>query len=87
MANYKIQFKQSVTKDLRALPKNDIKRILQRIEQLAQDPRAEGCIKLTGQALYRVRVGVYRVLYQILDDVLVVNVITVSHRSDVYKAH
>lgn len=87
MANYKIEFKQSVAKDLRSIPNSDVRRILNRIEQLAENPRAEGCIKLTGQDVYRVRVGLYRVLYEIKDQVLVVDVIKVGHRSTIYKTH
>ena len=63
MANYKIEFKQSVAKDLRSIPNSDVRRILNRIEALSDNPRAEGCIKLTGQDVYRVRVGLYRILY------------------------
>ncbi len=87
MANYKIEFKQSVAKDLRSIPNSDVRRILNRIEALSENPRAEGCIKLTGQDVYRVRVGLYRILYEIRDEVLVVNVIKLGHRSTVYKTH
>ncbi|AHF01182.1 plasmid stabilization protein [Thiomicrospira aerophila AL3] len=87
MAKYKLEFKQSVAKDLRSVPNADVRRILNRIEQLAENPRAEGCIKLTGQDVYRVRVGLYRILYQIIDEVLVIDVIKVGHRSSVYKTH
>ena len=62
MASYELQFKKSVAKDLRGIPNWDVKKILQRIESLASDPRAEGCIKLSGQARYRVRQGVYRIV-------------------------
>ncbi|MDY0136978.1 MAG: type II toxin-antitoxin system RelE/ParE family toxin [Thiomicrospira sp.] len=87
MANYKIEFKQSVAKDLRSIPNSDVRRILNRIEALSDNPRAEGCIKLTGQDVYRVRVGLYRILYEIRDEVLVVDVIKLGHRSSVYKTH
>ncbi|MFD1215241.1 type II toxin-antitoxin system RelE family toxin [Microbulbifer celer] len=85
MAKYKIAFKKSVAKDLRAIPKRDVARILKRIEQLAEDPRGEGCIKLTGSEHYRVRQGSYRIVYEIIDDRLVVTVIRVGHRSGVYR--
>ena len=87
MAKYKLEFKQSVAKDLRSVPNADVRRILNRIEQLAENPRAEDCIKLTGQDVYRVRVGMYRILYEIKDEVLVVDLIKVGHRSRVYKTH
>ncbi len=87
MEKYRITFKKSVTKDLRAIPKNDIKKILSKINTLAEDPRGEGCIKLSGQESYRVRQGLYRIVYEIKNDVLVVNVIKVAHRSHVYKSN
>ena len=86
MASYKISFKKSVAKDLRSIPSRDIERILERIEVLADDPRAEGCIKLSGKERYRVRQGVYRILYEIENDELVVLVVKVAHRSHVYKS-
>ena len=85
MAKYKIVFKKSVSKDLRNIPNKDVARILNRIEALAEDPRAEGCIKLSGQESYRVRQGLYRIVYEIRDQELVVSVVKVGHRSDVYK--
>lgn len=85
MAKYKITFKKSVVKDLRSIPNQDVERILERIDKLADDPRADGCIKLSGHENYRVRLGLYRVIYEIRDDVLVVNIVKVGHRSSVYK--
>ncbi|TNF35080.1 MAG: type II toxin-antitoxin system RelE/ParE family toxin [Gammaproteobacteria bacterium] len=85
MASYKIRFKKSVAKDLRKLPKADIVRILERIEMLANNPRGEGCSKLSGQDGYRVRVGLYRIIYEIHDAQLVITVIKVGHRSSVYQ--
>ena len=85
MAKYKITFKKSVTKDLRVIPKSDIQKILSKIDSLSENPRGEGCIKLSGNDSYRVRQGLYRIVYEIKDDVLVVNVVKVAHRSQVYK--
>ncbi len=88
MASYKVwtvTFKQSVTKDLRAIPNADVRRILDRINTLAENPRGDGCVKLAGQDRYRVRQGVYRIVYEIHDDRLVVIVIKVGHRSSVYE--
>ncbi|WP_409525473.1 type II toxin-antitoxin system RelE family toxin [Nitrincola sp. MINF-07-Sa-05] len=87
MAKYKIIFKKSVAKDLRSIPNHDVKKILSRIEALADDPRADGCIKLTGDDKYRVRQGLYRVVYEIRDAELVVSVIKVGHRSSIYKSN
>ena len=87
MEKYRITFKKSVAKDLRVIPKKDITKILSKIDTLAVNPRGEGCIKLSGQENYRVRQGLYRIVYEIKDDVLVVNVIKVAHRSQVYKSN
>lgn len=85
MAKYRLIFKKSVTKDLRAIPQNDIARILQRIEALADDPRPAGCEKLSGQERFRLRQGVYRMIYEIQDEDLVIVVVKVGHRRDVYR--
>jgi len=85
MGSYELAFKKSVAKDLRSIPNKDVGRILKRIEALRTDPRAEGCIKLSGQERYRVRQGVYRIIYEIRENELVVMVIKVAHRSAVYK--
>lgn len=86
MASYKLVFKKSVAKDLRSIPNHDVKRILSRIEALADNPRADDCNKLSGQERYRVRQGDYRIVYEIHDGKLVVLVIAVGHRSKVYHA-
>lgn len=85
MERYKITFKESVTKDLKLFPKAEIKKILAKIDTLAENPRQVGAIKMSGHNLYRIRQGLYRVIYQIRDHELVVQVIKVGHRSDVYK--
>ena len=85
MEKYRITFKKSVTKDLRTIPKSDIKKILNKIDTLSENPRGEGCIKLSGKENYRVRQGFYRIVYEIQDNILVVNVVKVAHRYQVYK--
>ena len=85
MASYSLAFKKSVTKDLRNIPNSDVKRILKRIDYLCEDPRAEGCIKLSGQERYRVRQGMYRIVYEIQDSALIILIVKVAHRSAVYK--
>lgn len=86
MAKFSIRFKASVAKDLRAIPKQDVARILERINSLAENPRAEGCIKLSGNSYYRVRQGLYRIVYDIQDEQLVILVIKIAHRSSVYDS-
>jgi len=85
MANYSLAFKKSVAKDLRNIPRKDVKRILKCIERLRENPRAEGCIKLSGQERYRVRQGIYRIIYEIQDSRLIILIVKVAHRSVVYK--
>jgi mRNA interferase RelE/StbE len=85
MASYDLVFKKSVAKDLRDLPKQDIKRIMQRIRSLADDPRPAGCEKLSSLERYRVRQGSYRIIYEIKDDRLIVLIVKVGHRRDVYR--
>ncbi len=85
MANYSLAFKKSVAKNLRNFPDKDVKRILKCNKRLREDPRAEGCIKLSGQERYRVRLGVYRIIYEIQDSRLIILVVKVAHRSVVYK--
>ena len=85
MARYELRVRPSVAKDLRGIPKVDVKRILVHIEALRDDPRAPGCEKLSGAELYRVRQGIYRIVYEIHDEWIVVEVIRVGHRSEVYR--
>lgn len=85
MASYRLVFKKSVSKDLQRLPGKDLARVLQRIEALAEDPRPEGCEKLTAQEKYRVRQGSYRIIYEIVEQQLVVTVVKVGHRRDIYR--
>jgi mRNA interferase RelE/StbE len=85
MAFYEVKFASGATKDLRGLPKATVKLILKRIQALANNPRPSGAVKLAGQETYRVRQGDYRILYQIFDRMLVVDVIQIGHRSDVYR--
>jgi mRNA interferase RelE/StbE len=86
MARYSLVFKASVARDLRQLPTSDVRRILARIEALAEEPRPTSCEKLSGQERYRVRQGVYRIVYEIGDQELVVMVVKVGHRRDVYRS-
>ena len=85
MANYSIFFKRSVRKNLQPLPKKDVIRIMNRIRLLADDPRPPGCEKLSGKEQYRLRQGVYRILYSIQDTELTVWVIKVAHRREGYR--
>jgi mRNA interferase RelE/StbE len=85
MGSYRLVFKRSVAKDLRAIPNDDVARILQRVEALADDPTSPGSEKLSGQDRYRIRQGLYRIIYEIDGDQLVVTVVKVGHRREVYR--
>ena len=86
MARYRVLIKPSAVRDIEAIPqKRQRQRVVAQIESLADDPRPRGCEKLTGREQYRVRQGVYRILYTVEDDQLVVCVVKVGHRSGVYR--
>jgi len=85
MAVYKVFFKKSVQKDFDGIPKKDLKRILNRIGKLTENPRPPGCEKLTGWERYRLRQGHYRIVYSIQDDELTVWVVKVGHRKNIYR--
>lgn len=85
MGVYKIFSKRSVEKDLKRVGKNELKKIIERITALADNPRPPGCEKLTGLERYRIRQGRYRILYSIQDYQLTIWAVKVAHRKDVYK--
>jgi mRNA interferase RelE/StbE len=85
MARYRVIVRKSVAKDLKGIPKKDLRRILSAIELLADDPRPPGTKKLSGQERYRLRQGSYRIPYEIEDDRLIVCVVRVGDRREVYR--
>jgi mRNA interferase RelE/StbE len=70
MAKYKIEVKKSALKELNNLPNKDLKKIIRKIRNLADNPRPSDCKKLSGEEKYRIRSGNYRILYLIKDDIL-----------------
>jgi mRNA interferase RelE/StbE len=84
MEKYRIVFRKSVARDLRPIPTKDLRKILAIIESLSEEPRPSGIEKLSGQDRYRLRQGNYRVIYEINDKEVVVAVVKVGHRKDVY---
>lgn len=83
---YAIELKPSAAKELRRLPKEVQRRIAKAIDRLGGDPRPHGCTKLVGlDELYRIRLGDYRVIYQIRDKQLLVLVLSVAHRREAYR--
>lgn len=87
MASYSLRIKKSARKELESIPtKADRRRVVARIQALADNPRPPGAQKLSGQERYRVRQGRYRILYTIEDTVLIVQVVRIGDRKDVYRA-
>ena len=86
MASYRLLIKPSAAKEIESSPKKDRLRIVKRIQDLSTDPRPPGCEKLSGHDdKYRVRQGTYRIVYTISDVGLVICVVKVGHRKDVYR--
>ncbi len=86
MARYRILVKASAAKEIEGIPTRlDRRRVVERIRSLADDPRPHGCEKLSGENRYRVRQGPYRIVYSVHDTHLVVHVVRVGHRKDVYR--
>lgn len=86
MARYEILIKASAAKELeRISSRQDRRRVIERIRSLAFEPRPPGCQKISDRDRYRVRQGVYRIVYSIEDERLVVQVVKVGHRKDVYR--
>ena len=79
-----IQFKHSALKSLRKIAAKDRERILAKIITLKEDPRPLGSLKLTNQEAYRIRQGDYRIIYTVEDNILLIEVIRIGHRRDVY---
>ena len=86
MAKYRVGIKPSAVKEIEAIPrKKERQQIIKRIGLLADNPRPAGCTKLSGYDRYRIRQGSYRIVYGIEDDELVVYVVRVGHRKDIYR--
>lgn len=84
--SYKVEILRGALKQLKKIPLELQERIQIKIDDLATEPRPNGVKKLKGKEnAYRIRVGDYRVIYDIFDDVLVVNVVEVGHRKNIYK--
>jgi mRNA interferase RelE/StbE len=84
MAKYAIEISKTAQKQLDKLSENTAEPILHAIADLAFDPRPNGYKKLKGLNGYRIRVGDYRIIYEIKDSLLLVKVINVGHRKDIY---
>ena len=86
MASFNLQWRTSTKKDLRRIPRDAISRIVAEVAKLADEPLPRGSEKLTGsERTYRIRVGDYRVIYELLRDSKIVEIQRVRHRKDVYR--
>ena len=85
MEFYKVIFTKSVKKDFRKIPKLEVSKILNEIAYLAKNPRSSQTKKLKGEKLYRLRVGNYRVIYDIQDNLMLIFVVKLGHRGDIYR--
>ncbi|MDO8547261.1 MAG: type II toxin-antitoxin system RelE/ParE family toxin [Nitrospirales bacterium] len=83
--SYSLVIKKSAERELRTIPKLDLRRVTKRLRGLAQDPRPTGSEKLSGHDRYRVRQGDYRIVYAVDDETRTVQVVKVGHRREVYR--
>lgn len=85
MASYSLVLKKSVYKDLDPIPKKDVQAIMKAMKSLSENPRPVQSKKLSGDEKYRLRCGNYRILYEINDVEVVICVVKVGHRRNVYR--
>ena len=85
MAKYEISVKKSAVKELEAIPKKELQKIIKKIQSLSSDPRPEGSQKLSHREQYRLRQGDYRIIYSVQDDDSTVHIIKVGHRKEIYR--
>ncbi len=86
MASFRIEWKHSARKELKRLDRSIIPRILKLVQRLAENPHPPGSRKILGSKnTFRVRTGDYRVVYSVFDDVLLIQIVRVGHRKEVYR--
>ncbi len=85
MAKYEISVKKSAVKELDSIPKKDLIKIVTKIKALSSEPKPQGSQKLSQKEIYRIRQGDYRVIYYIDDDNLIVTIVKVGHRKEIYR--
>lgn len=82
---YRVEILPSARRQIKKLPSDVQIKVRQAIVELTSEPRPISALKLTGRNAYRIRLGNYRVIYEIYDEVLIVTVVAVGHRRDVYR--
>lgn len=86
MSGYRVEIARRAIKSIAKLPRKEQLRVRAAIDILAENPRPPGCVALAGEdSVYRVRVGDYRILYEVTDERLVIQVVRIGHRRDVYR--
>lgn len=86
MESYKVELSASAEKALFKIPKKMIEKVTHALEMLAHNPRPHGSKKLTGFAdVYRIRIGYYRIIYEIHDNIILVKVLKIGHRKEIYR--
>ena len=87
MTRYSVEIARQAIKSIAKLPRQEQQRIRAAIDLLADEPRPPGCVALSGEdSAYRVRVGDHRIVYEVFDKRLVIQVVRVGHRRDVYRS-
>ena len=85
MVSYRVLVRTSAERELRAIPKHDLRKVVRKIRELAADPTPPGCIKLEGEARYRLRQGDWRILYEIDHGAKTIAIVKIGHRREVYR--
>ena len=86
MTAYRVEVARRALKVLSSLPRREQQRIRAAVDLLAEQPRPPGCVRIVGEPhAYRVRVGDYRIVYEVFDDRLVIQVVRIGHRREVYR--
>ena len=85
MAKYRITIRKSAAKELERIPRKDLQRIVRRIQSLSSDPRPYGSQKLSYKEQYRIRQGDYRIVYSVDDKNLLVDIVKIGHRREIYR--
>ena len=83
--SYKIFIERSAQKDLSKIPASDQTKIINAIEMLSHEPRPRGCKKLIGREAWRIRIGNYRVIYEIDDRKIEILIVVIGHRHSIYR--
>jgi mRNA interferase RelE/StbE len=83
--SYSLVVKRSAERELRSIPKPDLRRVVARLQGLAERPRPPGCEKLSGEERYRIRQGDYRIVYAVDDEARTIEVVKIGHRREVYR--